>query len=465
MKRFQVVLLGCCILFSFFLSAQIVEEKKEVVILGGGVGALTAATYLARAGMVPIVITGPVIGGAITQSHRVENWPGETAISGHELAEKLQHQAERNGAQLCPEVVVGVDFSQRPYVILTQKSFGDKESFKRYKTDVCLIALGATPNLLHVPGEQEYWSKGVYSCAVCDGSLYRGRVVAVIGGGDSAILEAQYLAKIASKVHLVIRGKELRATEKLRMQELLSLPNLEVHYQTTVKKVKGDGEKVTHLLLETRGVNEEKKLLVDGVFLAIGSYPNTELFRSQLELDSHGYILLKKDQETSKEGVYAAGDVADRRFKQAISAAGDAAKAALQIQEAIQSRATELPKEQKVAIETAKVMEISSLAQFEKEVVVEQGVVFVDFYATYCGPCRTFAPIYEGWAKAYGSQQKFLKVNAEILPELFNKYQIRSVPTLLIFNEKKEIVYRMVGLREVAEVEQKFLHSYGKCNK
>ena len=317
--------------------AEVVVEEQPVVILGSGVAALTSAIYLARAGIPPVVITGPSMGGTITQSHNVQNWPGEISISGIDLSEKVKKQAELNGAVLQSEVVVAVDFSQRPFTITTKKILGSTEELKKYKTQTCIIALGAKPNLLGVPGEEGYWSRGVYTCAVCDGSLYKDKVVAVVGGGDSALIESQYLANIASEVHVLVRGDAFRTVEMERMKEVLSTPNIKVHFNTVVKEVKGDAEKTTHLLVEKTDTKKASSLPVDALFLAIGSKPNTEMFRGQLELDPKGYILLKNHQMTSVEGVYAVGDVADPEFKQAVSAAGDAAKAALQAQKFIAS--------------------------------------------------------------------------------------------------------------------------------
>lgn len=444
------------------LRAEVIEEQHPVVILGGGIAALTSAVYLSRAGIPPVVITGPVVGGTITQSHNVQNWPGEIGISGAALGDRVKQQAEANGVLLQSEVVVSVDFSKRPYLITTKKILGASEEVKRYKTQAVIIALGANPNLLHIPGEtgsDGYWSRGVYSCAVCDGALYKDKVVAVVGGGDSALTEAQYLANIAAKVHLIVRKEKFRTVEKQRMQEILSLPNVEVHFKTEVKEVKGDGERVTHLVLKDNGAQKSWDLPTDALFLAIGSRPNTELFNNQLELDGSGYIVLQKHQETSCEGIYAVGDVADPEFKQAVSAAGDAAKAALQAQQFLASQAaltsqSGLQAQAKISAELKKVIEIRSREQFEKEVRESKVPVFVDFYSTYCGPCRMFSPIYEGWAHEYGGKAKFLKINAEEVQELFMQFQIRAVPTLVILDEKGNILRRSSGFKEIGEVDK-----------
>jgi thioredoxin reductase (NADPH) len=444
------------------LRAETMEEEHPVVILGSGIAALTSAVYLARAGLPPVVITGPFVGGTITQSHNVQNWPGEVSISGIELGDRVKKQAEQNGAILASETVLAVDLSKRPFLITTKPIFSSGEQLKQYKAQSVIIALGATPNLLNIPGEMGkdgYWSRGVYSCAVCDGSLYKGKVVAVVGGGDSALIEAQYLSNIAETVHVFVRRNEFRAVEKERMNEILSRPNIQVHYKTVIKEIKGDGQKVTHLIVRDHSTSTVSEIPVDALFLAIGSRPNTNLFRNQLELDSEEYIVLKKHQQTSIDGVYAIGDVCDPEFKQAISAAGDAAKAALQAQKYVASTLPSSTKGEVVNIvekkpEIKKVIEITSKEHFAREMREANSVVFVDFYATYCGPCRMFSPQYDTWAKEYGSKIKFLKVNSETGREIFNKYQIQVVPTLIVFDEKGNMIRKSSGIKEIADLEK-----------
>ncbi|HEY2811533.1 MAG TPA: FAD-dependent oxidoreductase [Rhabdochlamydiaceae bacterium] len=434
------------------------EEKYPVVILGGGVGALTSATYLARGGIQPLVITGPVIGGTITMSHAVQNWPGEMSISGEALSEKLYKQAEYNGALLRPEIVVGVDFSHRPFTITTRTIFGEGESdLKRYKTDACIIALGSTPNFLDVPGEEKYWTRGVYTCAVCDGALFKDKIVAVVGGGDSALTEVQYLSNLVKKVYLIVRGSEMRTVEKRRAQEILSRPNVEVMYESTIEEIKGSEEKMTHLVVHDKRKNATAEIVTNALFLAIGSHPNTELFSHQLELDKGNYIALKKNQQTSVEGVYAIGDVADPEFKQAVSAAGDGAKAALQAQKFLTSycpndhkaMAQDVPQEIKKGV-----VEIASREHFEKLIKEAKGAVFVDFYSARCGPCRMFKPVFESWARDFQEKILFLQVSAEKVEELFDIYRIQAVPTLVIVDSKGEMIRKSIGPREISKVEK-----------
>jgi thioredoxin reductase (NADPH) len=454
MKNFFLALVTLC---SSLLHAA-PEEEHPVVILGGGVAALTSATYLARGGIVPLVISGPQMGGAITQSHRVQNWPSELEISGWDLAEKMRVQAEQNGAVICSESVVAVDLSSRPFLITTQGILDGKEKTRTIKAQSLIIGLGASPNMLGVPGEsgsEGYFSRGVYSCAVCDGAFYKDKVVAIVGGGDSALLEAQYLSNLARKVYIIVRKDNFRAVEKERAKEILSRPNVEVIYETIVQEIRGDGDKVTELLVQNTKTKSLSTLSIDALFLAIGSKPNSELFRNQLELDEAGYIRLKNHQETSIEGVYAIGDIADPEFKQAISAAGDGAKAALQAQKFLTAYRTEVAQKAPPAPVGPAVIEITSKEHFAREIQNGEGAIFVDFYADYCGPCRMFGPTYESWAKEFNGRIKFLKVDAQKLPHLFDQYQVRGIPTMVILDAHGNVIRKVTGLQEIAGIHRK----------
>ncbi len=432
----------------------VVEGAYPVVVLGGGIGALTSAIYLSRAGLTPIVITGPNVGGVITQSHSVQNWPGELDISGEALIEHVKAQAVDNGAVLLNEEVTEINFSNRPFIITTQQLSGSSGTNRTIKAQACIIAMGATPNLLKVPGENKYWLRGVYSCAVCDGGLYRDKVVAVIGGGDSALTQIHYLSNIARKVYVVVRGDRFRTLEKKRMQSILSRPNVEVIYNSEVKEVQGNERKMTHLFIQNNQNQKKQQLVVNAAFLAIGSTPNTALFKNDLELDSKGYIVLKKYQETSVEGVYAVGDIADPEFKQAITAAGDGSKAALQAQQFLSQYQPEpAPKKKSATVPKAKsVIEIKTKEELAKLLSEMKGAVILDFYGDYCGPCRMFGPQYEAWAEEFQGKIGFAKINVEKASELCEAYQICVVPTLVILDKEGRVVQKSSGSIEIAEV-------------
>jgi thioredoxin reductase (NADPH) len=435
-------------------AVEVVESVQTypTVIIGGGTGAMTSAIYLGRAGVEPLVIEGGNPGGLITQSHSVQNWPGEMEIAGPALAEKIRKQAEANGARFLRAEVIGVDFSKRPFTLTIRDLDTNRES--RIKTESVIIAMGTTPNFLGIPGEQTYWGHGVTNCAICDGSLYKDQVVGVVGGGDAAVLEALYLSNIAKEVHVFIRKESFKGTEEKRLQTMLEKPNVKVHYRTQVEEVKGNGEAVTAVRLQ-----DGKEIALDGLFLAIGSKPNTKLFQNALELDGKGYILLKKDQETAIAGVYAIGDIVDPVYKQAISAAGDGAKAALQAQQYLSDRANQLVVKKKSAptiLPTViEVIEITSAEQFQKELDSSDVPVFVDFYATWCGPCKRISPMIDSMANQLSGRVKFLKVNVDRVSQLTHQYQIRSMPTVLLIDPNGTLIERKVGSDQIAELLRK----------
>jgi len=426
------------------------EEAYPVLILGGGVGALTSALYLARAGIPTTVIEGPSPGGALAQSHSVQNWPGELDIAGHELVEKIRSQAKENGVSFRTEEVMSVDFSKRPYTVLTKELQGNGKLHFLHAEHL-VIALGTTPNRLHVPGEQTYFGKGVYTCAVCDGSLFKDQTVTIVGGGDAAISEAHYLSKLAKKVYILVRKEAFHTVEEKRKEEVLQSSNVEVLFSTTVQEIQGNGKGITHLILK-KGENKEPTFLeTDALFLAIGATPNSSLFQGQLELDSKGYILLKKDQETSLSGVFAIGDIVDPVYKQAISAAGDGAKAALQIEKQlfIPSGVKKVARSTQPPIEHHEAIEVRSFEHFTKELSQATDMVLVDFYATWCGPCKLLSPDIESWAKKHKGKIKVLKVNVERLSEISRYYGIRSMPTALLLDKQGEVLNKKVGIPEI----------------
>ncbi len=438
-------------------SMQAAPQVESVVILGGGMGALTSALYLGRAELSPLVIEGKLPGGLLTQSHSVQNWPGEMEIEGAELAERMRSQAESNGARFLGEEVVSVDFSRRPFKIKTRTFLG-KKGEREILAQSCIIAMGTEPNYLGVPGEtgaKGYWGKGVTNCAICDGNLYRDQVVGVVGGGDAAVLEALYLSNIAKEVFVFVRKEKLRAGEQKRIAALLSKPNIKVMYKTQVTEVKGDGNKVTAVDLKSQG-KKISDFQLDGLFLAIGSKPNTKIFKGSLALDEKGYIVVKDGQQTSVEGVYAVGDIVDPIFKQAVSAAGDGAKAALQAQQFVSDRinglaAVEPPKAKEATAQIkAEVIEIRSLDQFEREIEESGCLVLVDFYASWCGPCKRISPLLEVAAGKLSGKVKFLKVNVEKLHALTDSYEIRAMPTALLFDRGGNVIQRKVGLGPIA---------------
>lgn len=442
----KLLLLLALFLFQFAHAQESIEEHP-IVIIGGGIGALTSATYLSRAGTPPIVLLGPNPGGSIVQSPSVENWPGELGISGADLFEKVQSHAEASGAILRWEVVTGVDFSKRPFTITTYNPVTQES--KTLRARACIIASGAVPNMLHIAGETTYWSRGVYSCAICDGSFYKDQVIAIVGGGDSALTEARYLSNIGKKIYVIVRKDQFKTVEIQRKNEILSRPNVEVLFRTTVEEIKGDGQKVTHLILQQNG--KQIELPINALFLAIGAKPNTELFRGQLELDNNGYIKLKKQQQTSVEGVYAIGDVVDHEFKQAITAAGDGAKAALQAQKELPSFATNHSKAE-LTSHIDVITTIQSLNDLNQEIQHARTPIFLYFFSKTCPPCKTFSPQYSKWAQDYSGKIRFLKVNTSDTFDLNARFEITAVPTLIILDKNGHILRREIGTGAISSI-------------
>lgn len=443
------------ILLLFLPFAAFAEEHHPVVVLGGGPGALTSALYLARFGTTPLVVEGSLPGGRITQSHKVQNWPGEWEISGEDLMKKMRSQVEKNGVLFLKEEIVEVDFSQKPYRFVAAASGGKKHTFT---ADACIIAMGAKPNLLHVKGEDTYWGKGVTNCATCDGPLFKGKTIAVVGGGDAALLETDYLSQIASKVYLFVRGDSFRTVEEKRKKEILARSNVEVHYKTTIEEIFGDGEQLEGVVVKEKG--EKKKISLEGVFLAIGSKPNTEIFQKKLELDPKGYIVLKEGQRTSVPGVYALGDISDPVYKQAISAAGDGAKAAIEAHHDILSRAATFLTPQKASLGFSsssehKIKEIQDAKEWESLLKTSSSPILAEFYASWCGPCKNLAPVLEEKAGVLSSEYQFVKINVETIPAFIQKYQVKGLPTLVLFKDGKEMERKVGPMAIVDFLEQK----------
>ena len=310
-----------------------------------------------------------------------------------------------------------------------------------------------------------YWGKGVTNCAVCDGALYRGKNVAVVGGGDSAIVEASYLSGIAQSVTVFVRKDYFRAKDKRKRDDVIKRSNVRVQYNSHVKEVLGDGKKVTHLNIFDSAKNESKKIEMDGLFLAIGSQPNTYLFKKYLSLDEAGYVALKNEQETSLKGVFAAGDICDPVYKQAVTSASDGCKAALQAQAHLDEigfdigmthRSVKLGKSTVESSElqissddheegSSVVQSIKSVEEFKK-LVSGYFPVIIDFYANLCIPCQNMAPIFEKIAEKYARSITFAKVNlsdlgmhlGDMLP-LVSAQDITSAPTFLFIRDGKEV--------------------------
>ncbi len=297
-------------------------SERQVIIIGSGPAGLTAALYAARANLKPLVIEGIEAGGQLMLTTMVENWPGyRDGIMGPDLMAELRAQAERFGAEIIQGDVSSVDLAKRPFTVSLGKT--------QYTAQTLIVATGASAKWLDLGVDKKLSGRGVSTCATCDGFFFKGRPVAVIGGGDTAMEEAIYLAKLATSVTVIHRRDSLRAS-KVMQDKAMSMPNISFIWNTEVVDIK-DVEKgeVTSLVLKNTETGATSELAVDGVFIGIGHVPNTALFTGQLALHDNGYLKTHAGSRTSVHGVFAAGDVQDHVYRQAVTAAGSGCMAAI----------------------------------------------------------------------------------------------------------------------------------------
>ena len=305
-------------------------ERIKCLIIGSGPAGYTAAIYASRANLNPVVYEGGQPGGQLTTTTEIDNFPGyPQGITGTEMMEDLKKQAERFGTQVRYGVVTKVDFSKRPFSL-------EIDSEKKIEADTVIIATGATAKYLGLPSEEKFRGQGVSACATCDGFFYRKKDVAVVGGGDTACEEATYLASLCNKVYLIVRRDVLRASKAMQ-ERVLNTPNIEVLWNTNTKEILGDDFGVTGAALVNSKTGEESEIKIHGFFLAIGHHPNSEVFKEYIETNNEGYIITEgKSQKTNVPGVFAAGDVQDPTYRQAIAAAGSGCRAAMDAEKFLQ---------------------------------------------------------------------------------------------------------------------------------
>jgi thioredoxin reductase (NADPH) len=299
-------------------------EKVECLIIGSGPAGYTAAIYAARADLKPVVYTGMQMGGQLTTTTEVDNFPGyPKGVTGPVMMEDLQHQAERFGTDVRFGIIEKVDFQQYPLKATT-------DSGKVIEAETVIISTGATARWLGLESEKKYNGHGVSACATCDGFFFRGMDVAVVGGGDTACEEAAYLAKLCKKVYLIVRRDELRASKAMQ-HRVMNTQNIEILWNSLPEEVTGDNKVVTGVRLKNAKTGDIKEIEVQGFFVAIGHSPNTDIFKGQIDLDEQGYIkTVPGSTRTNIAGVFAAGDVQDHVYRQAVTAAGTGCMAAIE---------------------------------------------------------------------------------------------------------------------------------------
>jgi thioredoxin reductase (NADPH) len=308
-------------------------QKERVIIIGSGPAGLSAAIYTARATLNPLVLTGTQIGGQISLTHEVENYPGlfsaDHTPTGPEMVDLMQKQAEHFGARFAFEEVTEVDFTHGP-------PFTVKTHAQSYQADAVLVTAGASPKHLEVPGEDEYIGRGVSYCGTCDGFFFRGKEVVVVGGGDSALEEGIFLTKFATKVTIVHRRDEFRAGPALQRRAQQN-EKISVIWDTAVQEIVGNGV-VTGVRLKNLKTGEERPFETDGVFIFVGHYPNSRFLVGQLEMDEHGYVITDEFMRTSVTGVYAAGEIQDPHYRQIATSVGQGVAAAMQLERWLSSQ-------------------------------------------------------------------------------------------------------------------------------
>ena len=297
------------------------DNTRKTIILGSGPAGLTAGIYAARSNLSPLLFAGDTPGGQLTITTLVENYPGfQDGILGPQLMQDMIKQSENSGVEILYENILNIDFTKRPYIL--------KTSNKEFKGETIIIATGASTRWLNIDAEQKFMGKGVSGCATCDGPFFKDKIVAVIGGGDSAMEESLYLARLAKKVYLIHRRNEFRASS-IMQKRVFDNEKIEIIYDSEVKNILGD-DVVKSIDILNNKTNHVSNLSIDGVFIAIGHVPNTQIFKDKISMDNNGYIKVTDFVKTNIEGVFAAGDVADPKYRQAITSAGTGCIAAIE---------------------------------------------------------------------------------------------------------------------------------------
>lgn len=429
---------------------------ENLVIIGSGPAGYTAAIYAARANLKPFVFegfqAGGLPGGQLMTTTEVENFPGfPEGITGPKLMDRMKEQALRWGAELYTEDVTSVDFSQRPFVIRSEE--------REVRAHSVIIATGATAKRLGLPCEGEFWSRGISACAICDGAtpIFRGAELAIVGGGDTAAEEALYLTKYGDHVHMLIRSGQMRASKAMQ-DRVFKNPRITVHWHTEAVDVIGEGTVMTGVRIRNTQTGEESDLAVRGLFYAIGHTPNTSLFKGQIELDDVGYIVTHDSVKTSVEGVFAAGDVQDHEFRQAITAAGTGCMAAMLaerwlslnglVQEFHQTEASEKPAEEAVKKKT----EAEQAVGFDMDATRHEGsyalrklyhesdrLIMVKYASPQCGPCHTLKPILSKVVDEFDGKIHYVEIDIEQDPEIAEAAGVVGTPTIQFFKHKDKV--------------------------
>ncbi|KAI3446484.1 hypothetical protein Pfo_003149 [Paulownia fortunei] len=438
-------------------SAQGIEN---VVIIGSGPAGYTAAIYAARANLKPVVFegyqVGGVPGGQLMTTTEVENFPGfPDGITGPDLMDRMRRQAERWGAELFQEDVEFIDVKKSPFTV--------QSSERKVKCHSIIYATGATAKRLKLPREDEFWSRGISACAICDGAspLFKGQVLAVVGGGDTATEEALYLTKYARHVHLLVRRDQLRASKAMQ-DRVFNNPNITVHFNAeTVDVVSNTKGQMSGILVRKHDTKEESVLEAKGLFYGIGHSPNSQLLEGQVDLDATGYILVEEGSaKTSVEGLFAAGDVQDHEWRQAVTAAGSGCIAALSVERYLTSKDLLIEFHQPATEEVKKDLTDRDVQEgFDITLTKHRGqyalrklyhesprLLCVLYTAPTCGPCRTLKPILSKVIDEFDQNVHFVEIDIEEDQEIAEAAGIMGTPCVQFF-KNKEMLSTVSGVK------------------
>ncbi len=438
---------------------------ENLVIIGSGPAGYTAAIYAGRANLKPLVFegfqTGGIPGGQLMTTTEVENFPGfPEGVTGPELMQRMQDQADRWGAELVTEDVVSVDLSQRPFTV--------KSSTRTVKTHSIIIATGATAKRLGLPSEPQYWNHGISACAICDGAIpmFKNVPLVIIGAGDTAAEEALFLTKYGMTVHMLVRGDKMRASKAMQ-DRVIAHPKIQIHWNTQAIDVFGEAGFMTGAKLRNTHTGEESELAAKGLFYAIGHKPNTDMFHGQIELEETGYIKVQPGTvATSVEGVYAAGDVQDHEYRQAVTAAGTGCAAALLAERWLTMQGlgeefkTEAPLTKPKADPTPKVTTSTNFDinqthhiggyALRKLYHDSDRVIMVKYGSPTCGPCHTLKPILGKVVDELADKVHYVEIDITEDPEIAESAGVIGTPTVQFFKDKAK-VGEMMGVKQKSQ--------------
>lgn len=467
------------------------KDFYPAIVIGSGPGGLTSATNLSLAGVDTLIITGEQPGGRLATVPEIINWPGELRANGAELANKFYNQALQNGAFSADEIVSEFDFSKWPYEI---KTLSKKDGTKRlYKTPCLIIDSGAIPKKLEVSGEDLYRGKGISQCAFCEGALYKNSEVIVIGSGNSAFVQAEYLAGIASTVTLLVKENEMKIS-KADQDYLSKKQNVEILFNSEIVKFNGNGQQLTGVSIRNNSDKSIKNIDTDAAFIAIGSNPRTTHLKGKLALDANGYILVSNKQETSVPGVFAIGAATSIPTceKHLIKSVAQGYSAAIEVtkilnrtkffsEKYIPKSSGSLPKsnireenvEQTQQSQgyansskwgpVGKVIDIKDEFHFSQLLRQTELPVVIDFFATWCPPCQRMHPVFEKVAEKFAGEVLFAKVDVDKHKAISTSSKIQAMPTFLFFKNSPNGCYEVLreqgGMseQEIAEAVRKHL--------